>query len=268
MILSIDIGIRTLALCVLNCTDPKDTLTYTIELWKSYDTLEDDQHSCKGIQKNGKICGKNCSYKYDLEEIENYSCKTHFPKEIEIKPKHSYSKKKIKDYLLQDLAKAMIITLNSIISENKELMTKIDTVLIELQPSFSPKMCFISHVLYGKLTEFFINQETSIKFIRASEKLKVYDGPELICKLKGAYAKRKWESIQHAKYFLKNKFNEEQCLLWSPFLLSGKVDDISDVLCYSMYHYCGKRPSIKNKATSKKTKIKFVRKKRSVKSLI
>lgn len=253
MILAIDVGIRNLALAALSCEDKKDFSTYSIEFWGSFDTLKEDTFTCQGIQKNGKVCGKKCCYKYDLEEEVFHTCKSHFPKEIVPDSSNKYSQKKIKDYTLQDLATATLNTLNDIYSNNKELFDKIKCILIELQPTFAVKMKFISHIIFGKLTELFIDKNISIKFVRATEKLKVYDGPELTCELKGAYAKRKWMSIQHTIWFLENKFTKEQCDKWLP-VLNGKGDDSADCLCYCLYYFLG------SSNTRAAAKSKFIRK--------
>ena len=79
-------------------------------------------------------------------------------------------------------------------------------VVIELQPSFSPKMKLISHVVYGKLLEH-LNYLIPIKFVRASQKLKAYTGPEIECKLKTPYARRKKLSIEYCKWIIQNKFS-------------------------------------------------------------
>lgn len=256
MILAIDVGIRNLALCALSCEDKKDFSTYSIDFWGSFDTLKEDSFTCQGIQKNGKICGKKCCYKYKLDEEVFHTCKSHFPKEITPDNRNKYSQKKIKDYTLQDLATATLNTLNDIYSKNKELFDKIKCILIELQPTFAVKMKFISHIIFGKLTELFIDKNISIKFVRATEKLKVYDGPELTCELKGAYAKRKWMSIQHTIWFLENKFTKEQCDKWLP-TLQGKGDDSADCLCYCLYYFLGSsntRAAVKSKFIRKRIK--------------
>ena len=79
MILSIDIGIRNLSLCMMDSVNKADLSTYKIHLWDVYNTLEDN-HMCKSLQKSGKICNKKCSLKYTLNDIVIFSCKTHFPK--------------------------------------------------------------------------------------------------------------------------------------------------------------------------------------------
>lgn len=230
MILSIDIGIKNLSFCIMSCTDKKVISTYKIHLWNVYNTLE-DYHKCKFLTKSGKICDKKCGYKHlnDDKEI-IYSCKLHFPKVLlPLKRCNNFKPKLVKNYLLQDLAKIIINKLNLVYNENMELFNGLSDVIIELQPTINPSMKFVSHLIYGKLVELYINRTTTVKFVRASQKLKAYTGPEITCKLKGKYAQRKWLSIQYTKYFLENKFNNDEMNNWlNDFLNCGKCDDRSD----------------------------------------
>ena len=213
-VLSIDIGLRNLALCVVEGYR-NDTKNYIIHLWNNYDTLAQDSYTCQSVQKNGKVCNKKCLYKYTMDTITTHCCKLHFPKNLlPLQKKNNFKKKAVKDYLYQDIACAVITSLNAITNTNKEIFDKITKVVIELQPTFNPKMKFVSHVVYGKLTEIFINRpKVTIRFMSARKKFKGYTGPKVTSTLKGAYARRKKASIEYAKWFLENKFNEQQCEL-------------------------------------------------------
>lgn len=219
--LCVDPGIRHLAMAILdsNCN---------ILLWDVYNILDSDDYKCESNFKNGKLCGRKCTMKYKNLTQTIYSCKTHFPKTLDCKLKiHQFKKKSIDDYLLQDIAKIFIGRLQEIYNMNV-VFKQITNINIELQPKCNPKMLFISHILYGKFIE--IYQDTiPIRFVRASQKLRAYTGPNIECKLKGAYAKRKWLSIQYGYWFLNNKFSKEQKDKWIP-TLSGKLDDRFDVL--------------------------------------
>lgn len=236
MIISIDIGIKNLAFCAMTCKDSKDISSYEIEYWNVINTIEDDSEKlCKSIQKNGKTCEKKCGYKYIEETIEKYSCKMHFPKTIEINKCNKVQKKLIKNYLLQDIAKKVLSEMQKTYDINKIVFEKAKQIVIELQPKINAKMKFISHILYGKLVELYKDTSTTIRFVRAAQKLKAYTGEYIECKLKCAYSKRKWLSIQYTKWFLENKFSEEQKDKWLPFLLGhSKGDDLSDTLLYSI----------------------------------
>jgi hypothetical protein len=238
----------------MKATDRKDLKTYEVILWDVYNTLEDTTKHCTFHTKSGTICNKICKYKIELNPV-IYCCKTHFPKDIPIKKNNNYKEKKIKNYSLQEIAVSVIIKLNEIIAINKEIFSQITDILIELQPTLNPSMKLISHIIYGKLIEFYIGTNCNIKFVRASQKLKInYDGPELVCKLKGKYAQRKWMSIQIVKYILENKFSEEQSNKWLPLLNSKKDQaDMTDTLCMGVNALCGipKKETIKKQKSNK-----------------
>ena len=224
MILTIDIGLRNLAMCIMSAVEKQDISTYDIHLWDVYNTLNSDDYTCEGIQKSGKVCGKKCTCKYLMDNEYKYCCKTHFPKNIAFTTKlNSFKKKAINDYLLQDIAKIVLTKIQEIFNDNKDIFTNVKQILIELQPKINQKMKFTSHIIYGKLVELYKETDTTIRFVRASQKLRAYTGPEIECILKGSYAKRKWLSIQYTKWFLENKFSNEQKEKWLPFFESKTI---------------------------------------------
>jgi hypothetical protein len=230
MILTIDIGLRNLAMCIMSAVEKQDISTYDIHLWDVYNTLDSDDYTCEGVQKSGKICGKKCTCKYLLDNEYKYCCKTHFPKNIAFTKLNSFKKKAINDYLLQDIAKIVLTKIQEIFNDNKDIFTNVKQILIELQPKINQKMKFTSHIIYGKLVELYKETDTTIRFVRASQKLRAYTGPEIECILKGSYAKRKWLSIQYTKWFLENKFSNEQKEKWLPFFESKTIKaDLGDV---------------------------------------
>jgi hypothetical protein len=241
-VLGIDIGVKTLGLCVISSEKREEVNYYKILLWDSFDCLLDYNKTCSGIKKDGNLCGKKCSYTNKIE----YTCKTH-NKNCPIK----YKAKKLKEYKLQDLCKAVIKKLNEIFENFPEIFKLIDIVNIELQPSFSPRMKAISNVIFGKIVEYYIESDNvNINFVRASEKLKIYDGPELKCSLKSNYSKRKWLSIEHIKYFIENKLCEEQKNIWIEKIDKTKykkIDDITDAACYCLVSLIQKRKKVYKK---------------------
>jgi hypothetical protein len=66
-------------------------------------------------------------------------------------------------------------------------------------------MTFTSHIIYAMFVSFKL--QSTIRFVRASQKLKAYTGPPIHCNLKGGYAQRKWLGVQYCKYFLEHKLN-------------------------------------------------------------
>ena len=227
MILSIDIGIKNLSLCCIDYTDKTDMKTYDIKLWDVYDTLDNEDFFCNNLKRDNTPCGKRCGFKYIKDSNTIYSCKVHFPKDIIIKQQNHYKKRLVNDYLLQDIATIVLTKLQSVYDTNIDIFNQIKSIVIELQPKINQKMKFISHIIYGKLVELYYNTNTTIRFVRASQKLKAYTGPILECKLKGEYAKRKWLSIQYAKWFLENKFLTDSTWL-DHFQNHKKQDDMSD----------------------------------------
>jgi hypothetical protein len=231
MILSIDIGIKNLSLCCIDYKSQTDMTTYEIKLWDVYDTLDTQDYYCQCLTKSKTTCGKRCGFKYSLNNELVYTCKTHFPKDIQIKPQNIYKKRLVNDYLLQDIAKIVLTKLQSVYDEHIDTFRQIKSIVIELQPKINQKMKFISHIIYGKLVELYYNTATTVRFVRAAQKLKAYTGPVLTCSLKGAYAKRKWLSIEYTRWFFENKFAKEQSLQWlTHFLNHKKRDDMGDTL--------------------------------------
>jgi hypothetical protein len=223
----IDVGLRHLAFSILNSD-------YEILLWDVFNVLDNDDYKCEGKFKNGEICGRKCSMKYIPEDLSTfiYCCKSHYPKKNKKTKLNDFKKKNINEYLLQDIAKLFIQRVQDIYDENP-VFKEIDNILIELQPKCNSKMVFTSHILYGKLTELYNNTPVTVRFVRASQKLKAYNGPMIECKLKGAYSKRKYLSVKYTEWFLKNKFLEEQKDKWLPFFEAKKIKaDMAD--CFLM----------------------------------
>jgi hypothetical protein len=238
-VLTIDVGIRHLALCIMSCETPKERQTYKIHLWDVFNILDMDDYKCRSFFKNGKECKRKCSMKYTCQENIIHCCKTHFPKYITPNKLNSFKIKNIDKYLLQDIAKIFLEKINIIYNKNKDIFEKVNAIQIELQPKQNRKMVFISHILYGKLVELYTNSTVDIKFVKASTKLRAYNGPKIECHLKGGYAQRKWLSVEYTKWILSNQFCEEENSLWLPILESHKkLNDMTDTFCYAINALC------------------------------
>jgi hypothetical protein len=134
-----------------------------------------------------------------------------------------------------------------------------DVVLIENQPCMkNPIMKKIqSHLHAYFIINGFHNKDSKIgiiKPINASNKLKVYDGPELdIKQCKSSYTMRKKYAVEHCKYFLdmygEAKFKEH-------YMKQKKKDDYADCYLQALYYYntavLGKKLT---KKRVKKTKV-------------
>jgi hypothetical protein len=238
-----DPGLRNLSLCIMNSE-------YKILLWNTFNILDGDDYHCESMCKNGKICNKKCSMKYKNQNNTIFTCKTHFPKDINKTKFNNFKKKSIDKYLLQDIANIFINRLQEIYDQN-HVFKILTSIHIELQPKCNPKSLFISHILYGKFIELYKNT-IPIKFIRASQKLRAYTGPLIECTLKGKYAQRKWLSIKYGEWFLENKFSKEEQDKWLPTLI-GKVDDRHDVLLMAINAITG----IPKKQTKQKVNIEI-----------
>jgi hypothetical protein len=111
-----------------------------------------------------------------------------------------------------------------------------DCIQIELQPSVNPKMVFVSHVVYSKMTELF--STTQVSFVRASLKLKDADTSLLAgCKIKSAYGKRKWLS----KVIVEQLVNKSAGLAKSIWEINSKAknktDDLADTFLMCMKYF-------------------------------
>lgn len=232
MILTIDVGLKNLAFCIMSCSDKRDMNTYSIHFWETINTLEETIPCCNGQTKRGTICGKQSCKRYQNENNEvEYTCKTHFPKSIKSTRWNTITKKKVQDFLLQDIAKLIIKKIQELYDTHINLFNQLKKIHIELQPKVNNKMKMMSHIIYGKLVDIFQdNDSIQIRFIRAAQKLKAYNGPTVICNLKTPYAKRKFLAVEYTKWLLQNRFTEEQVHKWfSYFMNNKKKDDLSDV---------------------------------------
>lgn len=226
MILAIDPGLKNLSFCIMSSEDPHSFLKYKIHLWDTYNTIQEEPDKiCCGIKKNNLQCSKKAS----VIDSEAFYCKTHLPSGVIITKKNTVKKIKVKDYCLQDLTRKIISKITEIYNTNIELFSQIKKIRIELQPRINPTMKLISHIIYGKFVEI-CDSSIDIKFVSASKKLKAYNGPAITCNLKGAYAKRKWLSIEYFKWMLENIFSKDECLRWMPTLLNGRADNTDTAL--------------------------------------
>jgi len=260
MIATIDVGIKHLAICIMTTDSPTDFNTYKIELWDVFNLLGDNEHFCKNTTKKGTLCNKKCGYKYTNDDSNIiFCCKTHFPKNLSLSVKNKYKSKNVNDYLLQEIAQIVLTKLTNIFNEYTDIFSNLTKVSIELQPKVNNKMKFISHLIYGKFVEYFLDKNVSIRFVRAANKLKAYTGPPIECKLKGAYEQRKYYAIQYTKWFLETKFNNNECEKWLPLL--NNSPDKSDTFLMAINELHGIPKSFTKSQTSKSKSLKFRRKK-------
>ena len=249
-VLSIDVGIKNLALCLFNI-ESKDK--YNLLDWNVVNLCNEINILCK--------CGKKANYKYD----NIYSCKKHIkdhnrdiiPSELEINKlkklkianlralleekqiifDKTHSKILLIEYLQNHLESQYFTPFSNKVNTNdlslieiginmreklneiyKNKNIKIYTVIIENQISpIANRM----KTLQGMIAQYFImNDIDDIHFISASNKLKDY-----VCK-KTTYSERKTKGIEICEELLIN--NEQFSNNLEMFHTHKKKDDLAD----------------------------------------
>lgn len=212
VLISFDIGIKNLAYCVLSDNS-------NIMDWKILNISCDEL--CEYISSKGTKC--NSSGKYNINDL--CICNSHSKLKLYLNEK----KKKIKTKdTIFNIGKKMISLLDQ---EFENLLY--DLVLIENQPSLkNPHMKSIQMVLYSY---FLINSNARIEMVNASNKLKVYKGPPILCPYeknkKNKYKINKFLSIQYTNCMIKNEDNKYIEL----FNSSNKKDDLADSYLQGIY---------------------------------
>ena len=220
-VLSFDVGIKNLAYCLIDNTEN------TIEDWGILNISIDPQ--CQHVnKKNGLQCDKSSKFVSD-----NFClCSSHKILKC-YKDLHFKNIKKQKNPILL-LGKNMVQIL-----DNKEKFLEVDHVLIENQPALkNPTMKTVQMILYSY---FLINGVSkkdkplnNIEMINARNKLKVYKGPPIECKIKNKYNKTKYLGIQYCNYMINenDKIDQKYREL---FEKCKKKDDLSDAYLQGMY---------------------------------
>ena len=260
-VLSIDVGIKNLALCLMNVTEAKN---YSVDIWNVANLCREQKIVCT-------TCKKTANYKYGMF----YSCKKHIndsgvgliPCDLEfnklkkgkikdireklikhdIQFDHKKSKILLLDELQKEFASKYIIPFNNSIKTTDlslieiginlkielDLLFKdiiIDAVIIENQISpIANRM----KTLQGMIAQYFImNDVTDIHFISASNKLKEFTSSK-----QTTYTERKKRGIEICEEILIN--NHELSEHVALFENSKKKDDLADCFLQGIYWiYC------------------------------
>ena len=256
-ILSIDIGIKNLALCIMN-TDNNIILEY----WDVINLCDENTTMCNYLIKS-KICNKPAKF----FKNDKYFCKCHSNKSeykllttdfnnykrmkinnlLDLLNKYEieYNKKSNKESLIKcleqhiqkeyleevnnkknnandinlvDIAVSIKKNLDKINLEKTNL-ENIDKILIENQIGpIATRMKSIQ----GMITQYFVqNNISNINFISSANKLKLFDNTKNI-----TYSERKKIGIEYTKDLL-NKYNIEEHFILK-FNSSKKKDDLAD----------------------------------------
>jgi hypothetical protein len=152
-ILSFDIGIHNLAVCVITYTKPISSNVYLDEnesKYQLYDwrVMDINKKSCSYQMKKGGMCQANCGYFVNESSGggEKYYCGKH----------KVVGAKKIKDTYFE-FNKNLYILLKEMMEEMQIPLMNIEAVLIEQQPLKNPKMKNISYMLHGYFMKDFVD---------------------------------------------------------------------------------------------------------------
>lgn len=232
-ILSFDVGIKNLAFCIIEVTE-KEEKSHKILDWGiincAEELLSDSLKCC--VCKKGKVCDKPACNKVVLNngEILGFcklkSCQSSMTSTYSSKDIKKNKIKTTKDLSLDEIGQEMFKQLFS-----KEELLNVDKIVIENQPVLkNPTMKSIQMLLYSYFIFIKNLKETgdySIHLFNARKKLAIYDGPKIDdSKIKDAYKKRKYLSVEYTNYFLQ-KYNIDRKEYFSN---NTKKDDLAD--CY------------------------------------
>jgi len=263
-LLSIDVGIKNLSLCLFDITE-----SLKIVKWDIINLSEKNESRCVEIDKNG-LCDKPAKFSkngqcYCLKHSKKHNFlqptaefKTSFLNKqklqtlVDIAEKHqlTYEKPARKAGLLQTIGEFIKekcfepvektnATKVDLVTIGKNIMCKLDDLLGEhldtidniiIENQIGPlanKMCTIQ----GMLSQYFVmrNNNVQINFISACNKLKDFLPNE-----KTDYKQRKKLSVQVALSLVKNDFRFKE---WEIFFVKhAKKDDLSDCLLQGLWY--------------------------------
>ena len=220
LVASFDIGIKNLAYCILSYS-PYDAINYPITTWDIINLLDQDKYAtcCK--------CDRDSYYKLGTDgsggsggSSGSTYCKVHLrsPEMIE-KCTRTYTVENIQTF---ELATQLIKKLDQID------FSDCDAIIMEQQPDKRRDMMNLSMMLMNYFIMKYVvgGNDSKIKvvdFISSQNKLKVYDGPYIECKLKSQYSRNKFYGKAFCKYLIRN--DSENTALFNSH---KKADDLAD----------------------------------------
>lgn len=189
---------------------------------------------CQDLNKNNKECNSKALYYYiDINNNIKYCCNKHCKK---IQPD------KLIKYITKNNASFFYksISLFNKLDQIKDKILDVDEVLIENQPVHKnpimksiQMMLYSFYMIYGKILGSKINE---IYLINATQKLKIYDGPEIKTDIKDKHSRNKFLGIEYCKYFLKDCPESQN--IFNSF---KKKDDIADTYLQGIYFLKNKK---------------------------
>ena len=277
-ILSIDVGIKNLALCILETTDTG----FRIKFWEVINLCEERQKLCECSTKNKKEFIK-CTKEAKYHKNNHYYCKTHATKSEFKLPTSELNKYKrlkidelskiISDYDISitgtntktnlikhieafieknvldnvsniECKKISLIDIGISIKNNLErlntfVFSDIDIVLIENQISpIANRM----NCIQGMISQYLIMKDMkNIQFISAANKLKAFIGSK-----KTTYCERKRIGIEITKKLLSknddNNINKDK--ITDMFNKHKKKDDLADCFLQGIWYISESNPNI------------------------
>ena len=239
-IISIDVGIKNLAYCILERTDNN----FKIFEWDIINILDDKLNNvpkCCNFSRN-KICNKPACFTVKHKNIDDSFSELSYcnKKTCEKFMKDTYKNEKIIKLKKITAKNTGILELTSILLNKlekiKDIILTVDEVVIENQPVLkNPTMKSIQMVLYTYFVEHGYNITSSkiqnVYLFSARNKLKLYDGPKIECNKKSNYEKRKFLSVEYTKYYIKDNNK-----LLDFFLNNKKKDDLADSFIQGYYY--------------------------------
>lgn len=264
-ILSIDVGIKNLAFCILENLNDK----YTIKEWDVINLCRKQIMFCKEKKKNGQLCLNKAKFKKNGKCY----CKTHAKNTDYLIPTNKYIlfKKKLNKHKIKTLQQ--FCNTNNILLEKKEKKESIkrkienfftdkclDTVdgvntnnmnmiecgkllkecldetmadkeinLVLIENQIGP-LALRMKMLQGMITQYFIqNSISNIVFVNASNKLKEFLGDK-----KTSYSERKKLGIIKTKEILEDSFENKNWM--QHFVKHGKKDDLADSFLQALWY--------------------------------
>jgi hypothetical protein len=230
MYCGIDIGIKNLAICIV---DPKKWLSFLDEknqdtgiiYWECINLLNNENEKCSGIFKTGKKKGHICNKKARKKTSSAYWCAKHAPENaINIK------QIKVKNVELSKVMRIAFEKLDSL----QEYFKNVKKIRIELQPGkLNPRMKTFSNAIYAYFIykyQVTTNILKDIKFSNAKNKTLVCErfGLNIVCKKTRKYDRTKEMAVLAIKELLQEYTPEI-------FINSKKKDDLADSFLHTIF---------------------------------